>query len=201
MLLVNLTATTDVNGTYVFADVAPGHMRLVAAPPGRGFASQTRDVEVRAGAVNVVDFELRKLPVPNPRTDVRPFNGVIGCSLPGGANCDPAGGGQTHPFDVGEGLAAIVVEVRWGPTLPGTAAQVRAELRAATSAACGLPYASKAGASILKVEVDDGFPLHGGRQCLRVTLPSDQAAAQQSYEAWVSLFYYSMPADDYTAVS
>ncbi len=189
-LLVDLNATADAEGGYVLENVPAGTVRIVASPPAAGFASQTRDVLVIGGKVNLVDFELRPLPTPTPRDRVLTFNGVIGCGLPAGTNCDPDAAQTTHHFPVETGLGGMIVEIRWTAALSGTSSILKAEVRAATPTACSVPFDSATGGSILKFVAEEGFPIHGGHNCVRVSLPPEGAALNQAYELAVSLFYY-----------
>jgi hypothetical protein len=173
------------------AELEEGPLRLVASFPAH--ASQTRDVQLERGTVYVVDFTLRALPVPTPYDRTLTFQGEIGCGLPTGIDCGAADAEPFHRFAVDSGLAGLVVELRWQPNFQGLAAELRAEVRAATPTACGLPYASGQGPSGFGFQVVEGHPLHGGHQCVRVSLGSGAAAASQGYQLLVTLFYHAPP--------
>lgn len=199
VLLHGLEAATGEDGAYRIEEVPVGAARLVALPPADGFLSQQRDVDVVGGVINLVDFELRPLPVEEPFRRTVPFDAAIECGLPGGTRCGTAEAAPTKHFAVEAGLRQVIVEVRWTPTVPGTVAQLAAELRAATPTACGLPYARTTGPSVLRFETSEGFPLHGGHQCLRISVPSDAAAAQQAFESVVTLFHHGPAPENYSA--
>lgn len=199
-MLRETSTLADAQGNYRLENLTAGALRLVAS--AQGHASQTRDLELGEGVVARVDFAVRRLPSVTPRSDTETFTGRIECGLVQGTSCETATGANANTirFDVDPALAGIVVEVAWTPTAPGTASALRAELRAATADACGLPYAEASGPSILRVEAREGFPLHGGPQCLRVGLASDAVAVSQDFEAHVSLFYHAPPPAGFSAV-
>lgn len=198
-LLRQTSTLADGSGNYRLENLTVGPLRLVAS--AQGHASQTRDLALGEGVVARVDFAIRLLPSVTPRSETETFTGRIECGLVQGTSCETATGANANTirFDVGPALAGIVVEVVWTATAPGTASSLRAELRAATADACGLPYAAASGGSTLRLEAQQGFPLHGGSQCLRVGLASDAVAVNQDFEAHVTLFYHAPPPAGFSA--
>lgn len=191
ILLMERQATTGADGRYGLADLPAGPARVLASAAGH--AAATRDIVLQAGVVHLIDFVLRELPAREPYNRTLSFQGKITCSAVQGVSCTQATGpGATqHRFAVDGGLAAVLVEMTWNPTLPGSAARLHVDARAATATACGTRYAQAEGAAPLRLALAEGFPTRGGHQCVLVRAPADQAAVDQAYELFVTLFYHS----------
>lgn len=191
VLLQDVHGTTDEQGRYVLDDVHTGPVRLVASA-GSTYSSQARDLVAVPGVVHVVSFELRSLPSPEPRIATSNFEGLVSCGILQGVSCQAATGQgeNVHRFSVDPGLEGVIVEVEWTPSAPTTAQQLTIEVRAATSSACGVGYAQNSDASPLRLEVSQGFPLHGGFLCIRVSPANEAPAVNQDYSGSIAFFYH-----------
>lgn len=202
ILLTNLSVVTDGNGSYRIEGAPAGPSALVASAPAH--LAQERRVTLAAGVVNRVDFQLFTLNVPRPYNETLPFSGTIACSLPQAGGCSAEAGidDANHHFPVKVGLAGLLVEMRWQASVGPSGERLSAQVRAANTTACGLPIpdATATSASPLRLEVTSGFAISGGHQCLVVSVPSDAAAVNQDYEAWVTLFYHSGIPAGFTAM-
>lgn len=199
ILLTNHTQTTGQDGSFRFAEVAPGPVVVVAAKDG--FSSQTLRGNLNEGGSVDLEFELTQAPTVAPRDETLIFEDEVPCGLPAGLGCGPAAEGDLprHHFEVSPGLREMVYELTWTPPATGTATSLRVDAAAATDAACGETYASATGESVLRLESAEGFPIAGGHQCALV-FPGDDATAQQAYTLYVTLFYYGEAPDGFTAV-
>lgn len=199
VLLTNHTAQTANDGSFRFPDVAPGPVVVVASK--EGFSSQTLRGNLSEGGQVRLEFELTQAPTVTPREETLIFDGEVPCGLPGGLGCGPAAEGELprHHFEVAMGLRAMVYELVWEPPTEGVATSLRVDAAAATEAACGETYASATGPSVLRLPVEQGFPIAGGHQCALV-FPGDDATAQQEYTLYVTLFYHGDVPDGFTAV-
>lgn len=202
ILLTNLTATTDGNGSYRIDEAPVGPVALVASAAAH--LGQERRVTLAGGVVNRVDFQLLTLTVPQPFNRTTPFTGTVSCNLPQAGGCGTEAGldESTHPFTVEPGLAGVLIEMRWQASVGTSGERLTAELRAANETACGLPVpeGTETARSPLRLEVGSGFAISGGYQCLIVSAPADALAVNQGYEAWVTLFYHSGIAGGFTAM-
>lgn len=199
LMFTNETATTDANGSFLFEEVPPGPVSMVASKPG--FSSDTvRDALGEAGRLAVA-FLLLEAPSNEPYHQTLPFEGTIPCGAPAGASCGPLVEEDLprHHFDVEKGLRAVVLELEWTAPAPPLAETMRVDLTAATSESCGEMHATTAGTSTLRLLVDEGFPVSGGHQCALV-FPGDDLVVEQAYRLWVTLFYYETPDEGFTAI-
>lgn len=199
LLLSDRHASTDADGAFRLVEVAPGPVVVVASKPGH--ASETlRDALPPAGTV-MLSFRLVTAPSLEPRHFTHQFEGLVVCGLPAGVGCGPAveETAPHHPFEVEAGLQGILLELAWTPPVEGVARELRVEASAATAAGCGEPYGAATGASVLRLAVAEGFPIAGGHQCALVW-PAADAAVQQGYELYVTLFYHAPMPDGFSAV-
>lgn len=201
VLLQDLEAVTDEAGGYRIADVPAGSARVLASAAGH--ASAVRDVTIRSDADHALDFVLRPIAAPQPDIRTTSFSGKIACGLPQGVNC-----GQALPeedssfhFAVDSGLQALLIEVVWQGTLPGSAQGLHVDLRAATPTACGLKYQEVQGASVLRLEAREGFPTRGGHQCAVIRATSDQVAVDQEFTLHATRFLYQDIPPGFTALA
>lgn len=200
ILLTSLVAKTDAGGEFAFEEVPAGPLRLVAS--AEGFTTQTRSANLTAGSVLVVNFVLAATSRVEPFHDTLPFNGRILCSLPQGAACpsDPEGE-SFHRFEGRPGLRGMVLELQWTPTASGVNAELAMDVQAASPSACGDRYAGAEGGSVLRLLVEEGFPISGGHQCVTIRGPNDAATVDQAYQLYVTLFYHEPPPADFSAIS
>ena len=200
IFLQNLQSTADAGGAYQIRDVPAGPARVVASGPDH--ASATRDLEIRAGVAHLVDFVLKPLTTPQPYNRTLTLPGKLTCQGVQGLSCaDAAPGEQSlHHFAVDTGIEAILIELDWDPSLPGSAARLQMDVRGATPTACGTKYGQVEGPAPLRFQVVDGFPTRGGHQCILVRATADQAAIDQGYSLYVTLFFHSGIPGGFSAV-
>ena len=134
--------TVAKNGEFVFNDLEPGRFTLIAS--ALGYGQGTRAVDVKAGEVSAVAFQLLPLPSDDPYIEQRDHAGiisygaawtaelpVIGCLFlepnDGVVNYNPdacgqlssAPAGATQPeFAVTEDVKTILIEMVWDPAGP-----------------------------------------------------------------------------------
>lgn len=192
-------ATTGTGGAFRMTEVEPGPAVLVAAKTG--YSTQTQRGNLTAGDRIFVEFVLQAGPQSNPRHETLVFDGLMPCGLVAGLSCGPLVEAEMprHHFEVDPGLAGIVVELQWSATEP-VAQKLRLDATAATPQACGEVFATRTGQSVLRIQDTEGFPIAGGHLCALV-LPEEDAAFQQEYTLYVTLFYHAEPDSDFTAIA
>lgn len=191
-------ATTGTNGDFRMGDVGPGPAVLVATKSG--YSTQTQRGNLTPGDRIFVEFNLQEGPRADPRHETLVFDGLIPCGLVAGLSCGPLVEGEMprHHFEVDPGLAGIVLELQWSATEP-VAQTLRLDATAATPQACGEMFATGTGGSVLQIQDTQGFPIAGGHLCALV-LPEEDAAFQQEYTLYVTLFYHAEPDSGFTAI-
>jgi hypothetical protein len=200
VLGTDLVATSDASGAYRIEDVPVGPVRLVAS--AAGYSTQTQSGTVALGQALEVEFHLTSAPARIANHNTVRFDGRIACGLPQGLGCGSVSEEDLprHRFEVGSGLAGIVFEVEWTPQVQGTSTTLRVDATASTASACGEVIGSAQGPSVLRLQLDEGFPIAGGHQCALVYPAEDAPVADQEYTLYVTLFYFGPPSPEFTAI-
>lgn len=201
ILLTGLEQTTGDDGSFRFDAVPEGIVRIAISKPG--YLTTTRTGTVPGGGSLTFGFTVNSVPQVQPFDETLPFDGTIGCGLPGGVSCGQAvdPNASTHHFDVQAGLEGMIVELVWTPPAAPAGQTLAIDVMAATPTACGTQYAQGSGGSPLRIEVTEGFPLSGGHQCVTVRPGDETPTIEQDYTLYVSLFYHAPPADGFTALA
>lgn len=197
LLASNTSATTDEGGDFEMTDIAPGPVTLTAYK--EGYSTQTIRDDLGEGEHLQLEFRLVDAPSLDAYHTTISFQGSIECGMPAGVECpgaeqDP----PEHWYEVDPGLQGILYEVTWDP--PGDVEQeLRLEAAAASGHACGETYETVTGGPVLRLHVEEGFPIAGGHQCARLWAAEDPMF-QQTYELFVTLFYHEPMPDGFSAM-
>lgn len=218
----NTSVVTDAEGRYGM-DGLPVEQFLIVVATLDGYTASSKQITLAPDTPVRLNFTLEAEPVMAPSTELREFNGIIGCQ----AAVVVSEQNQTHDcgagnleqrdrweFSLGPDLAGAVIEVSWNPQTQASES-LGAKLETLELGKLNLVLGDLVGTSPLRVLVPESvakkYYVEGGLMRLTVFARSNgeevesgvgaSIHVQQTFNAYATLCYVEPPAPSYSFVT